>query len=66
MNEIDQVCLYCKRDNNQVPLITLTYQGQAKFICAQHLPILFHEPGKLAGILHGAENLQPSEVHDHD
>ena len=66
MNEINDRCLYCKRDSDQVPLITLTYQGQKKFICAQHLPILIHEPGKLTGILHGAELMQPSEVHDHD
>lgn len=57
-------CIACGRDAQIVPLLTLEYQGGTIRICAQHLPILIHDPGQLVGRLPGAETLSPSEHHD--
>lgn len=57
-------CLYCNQDNHSVPLLKINYKDQNFWICAQHLPILIHEPAKLAGMLPGAEDMQPAEHHD--
>ena len=64
MNEnVEKHCLVCGRDDGQVPLIRLDARGKVLWICPQHLPVLIHKPGSLAGKLPGAENLSP---HDHD
>jgi hypothetical protein len=52
-------CLVCARTSQEVPLLTVHYQGQDYFICPQHFPILIHEPQKLVGLLPGAEKLIP-------
>jgi len=58
------VCLFCERDSDATPLLTLEYRGSTIRICPQHLPVLIHDPARLIGILPGAEELQPSDVHD--
>ena len=50
-------CLVCQNDENQAPLIEISYQSKKYYICPQHMPILIHNPDKLAGMLPGAENL---------
>ena len=50
-------CLVCQNDENQAPLIEISYQGKKYYICPQHMPILIHNPDKLAGMLPGAENM---------
>jgi len=57
-------CLFCHRTADAVPLLTLEYRGADLRICAQHLPILIHDPGQLVGVLEGAENLEPSQHED--
>lgn len=57
-------CLACDRDSEVVPLIRLEYQGRDLAICPQHLPILIHDPTRLAGRLPGAEGLEPADHHD--
>lgn len=57
-------CLLCERNEQEVPLICLDYQGQRTWICAQHLPVLIHDPQQLIGKLPGAEGLSPSEIQD--
>jgi hypothetical protein len=57
-------CLVCKKTSDVVPLITLTYQGGTLWICPQHLPVLIHDPAKLAGVLPGAETLDEADHHD--
>jgi hypothetical protein len=57
-------CLNCERDERETPLICLEYRGQRMWICAQHLPVLIHDPQQLIGKLPGAEGLKPSEIHD--
>jgi len=51
-------CVFCQRGDNEVPLVELSFQKQQYWICPQHIPILIHEPTKLAGMLPGAENMQ--------
>ena len=63
MNVLEEKCLYCQRSSDKVPLIMLRYREETVWICPQHLPILIHEPAKLAGKLPGAENLA---AEDHD
>ncbi len=60
----NDACLFCHRRSDAVPLLTLEYRGQAIRICAQHLPVLIHDPGQLVGVLPGAEELEPSEHQD--
>lgn len=58
------VCLVCKKPSDEVPLISFEYKDTGLWICPQHLPVLIHDPGKLAGLLPGAENLKPADHHD--
>ena len=58
------VCVACERGSDLTPLLTLEYQNSTIRICAQHLPILIHDPARLIGRLPGAENLSPSEHQD--
>lgn len=59
------ICLYCERSSDLVPLIQLEYQTQQFWICPQHLPILIHDPNRLVGKLPGADALRPADHHDH-
>jgi hypothetical protein len=59
----ETICLNCERTEHETPLITLTFKGETKFICAQCLPTLIHKPyllvEKLPGMQIAASN------HDH-
>lgn len=57
-NTNDKHCVFCKRDDSQVPLVQLSFQDKNYFICPQHIPILIHEPQKLEGMLPGASDMQ--------
>lgn len=56
-------CLACGRDEHTTPLVLLAHQGARTWICPQDLPVLIHNPKKLAGRLPGAEDLQPAKGH---
>lgn len=64
MIEKDIYCLYCEKNSDQVPLINIHYKGMDMRICPQHLPILIHEPDKLAGKLPNADKLYPANHND--
>ena len=56
MNEQkEKTCINCERTDVQIPLITLTFKGDAKYICAQCLPVLIHKTHTLAEKLPGIE-----------
>ena len=59
-----KLCLFCRRDEQETPLVTLAFRGEPLYICPQHLPVLIHDPQRLVGVLPGAENLAPAEHHD--
>ena len=44
-----KTCLNCGKTEEQIPLVTLQYQGQTVYICSQCFPTLIHSPAKLAG-----------------
>ncbi len=58
MSNENQVCIFCKRNQNEVPLVQLAYLQNNYWICPQHIPVLIHDPSKLAGSLPGAEKMQ--------
>ncbi len=58
------VCLVCKRDSDEIPLISFEYKGSGLFICPQHLPVLIHDPTKLAEVLPGADGFQAADHND--
>ena len=57
-------CVACDRGADEAPLISFQFRGATRWICPQHLPLLIHDPGKLAGKLPGAERLEGSGHHD--
>jgi hypothetical protein len=57
-------CISCRRNSDEVPLLSLDYRGSTFWICPQDLPVLIHRPGDLVGRLPGADKLRPSEVED--
>lgn len=57
-------CLLCERGSDVVPLIPIEYRGMKLRICSQHLPVLIHDPGQLAGLLPDADRLQPADHKD--
>jgi len=60
----DKACLACQRGSHETPLVQLAYLDSVYWICPQHLPLLIHDPGRLAGMLPGADKLSPAEHHD--
>ena len=57
-------CLVCGRPSAEVPLIAFRFKGSDLWICPQHLPVLIHDPTRLASILPGAEDLAPADHTD--
>jgi hypothetical protein len=64
MSDNAKQCLVCEAGEDATPLVSLSYRGEALWVCPQHLPILIHSPDKLVGHLPGAENLKPADHHD--
>ncbi|PLX01718.1 MAG: hypothetical protein C0595_13640, partial [Marinilabiliales bacterium] len=54
----EKACLVCQKNEDQVPLVELSYKQQKYFICPQHIPVLIHNPDQLEGMLPGAGDLQ--------
>jgi len=61
MTTTEAGCLVCKQSSAQIPLIPFQYRGSDLWICPQHLPVLIHDPTKLAGILPGAEEMRAAD-----
>ena len=58
-------CLYCKKNQHDVPLIIMTYQDRALWICPQHLPIIIHKPEQLVDILPGSDEWSTGKENNH-
>ena len=54
----DKKCVVCEKDTYQMPLTRFYYKESDFFICAQHIPILIHDPQKLVGLLPDADKLE--------
>jgi len=59
-----KTCLNCQKSEQEIPLVTLQYQGQEVYICSQCFPTLIHSPARLAGKIKDAEKIRPAN-HDH-
>lgn len=57
------ICLNCKRTEEQTPLLALTFKGETKHICPQCLPVLIHKPHQLADQFPGAEITPAHHAH---
>lgn len=40
-------CISCGREENVVPLVSITFAKNPTWICTQCLPTLIHNPGQL-------------------
>jgi hypothetical protein len=60
----DKRCIACQRGPDETPLLTLEFRDGFFHICAQHLPVLIHDPAQLIGRLAGAESLAPAQHRD--
>jgi hypothetical protein len=58
-----KICLNCGRNENEVPLVNLSFQGKEVQICPQCLPALIHKPHVLVDKLPG---FVPSDVPPHE
>ncbi len=56
MAEENNTCIVCKKTEEEIPLVIMKYKGQEIRICPEHIPLLIHEPHKLAGLIDNAEN----------
>lgn len=56
MDNNENTCIVCKRNEDEIPLIIMKYKGKELRICPQHIPVLIHDPQKLVGMVEGAEN----------
>lgn len=54
----DKKCVVCEKDTDQMPLTRFYYKESDFYICAQHIPILIHDPQKLVGLLPDADKLE--------
>jgi hypothetical protein len=64
MTKNDVACLVCKRGSEDIPLIPFEYKGSGLWICPQHLPVLIHDPTKLADVLPGADSFEAADHKD--
>jgi hypothetical protein len=56
--------MMCGSGVDVAPLLAWEFRTGTFWICAQHLPVLIHDPARLIGKLEGAEDLAPSDYHD--
>jgi hypothetical protein len=56
-------CLYCRKTEWEILLVTLHYQRAEIFICSDCFPTLLHEPAKLASKLQDSREIESTE-HD--
>ena len=64
MTDDKTFCLVCQRTSDEIPLISFRYRGSGLWICPQHLPILIHDPTKLAEVLPGADEFEAADHND--
>ena len=51
-------CLVCQKSQLEMPVTKFYYQDSSFYICAQHIPILIHDPQKLVGLLPDADKMK--------
>jgi len=51
-------CIICKKGEQEIPVTRFEYKGQEFWICPQHIPVLIHDPHKMADLLPGASEFE--------
>jgi len=51
-------CLVCQKSQDEAPVTEFHYKNSSFFICAQHMPVLIHNPQQLIGLLPDADKMQ--------
>lgn len=51
-------CLVCQRGPEEIPVTEFHFKETGFFICAQHIPVLIHDPQKLVGLLPDADKME--------
>lgn len=64
MSDPRGACVVCGHTSDDLPLVTFEFRGAAHRICTQHLPVLIHQPHRLAEVLPGSQNLRPADHTD--
>ena len=64
VSDAQSSCLACGESSDRIPIVRIEYQGRQIGICPRHLPILIHDPSRLAGRLAGAERMEPADHQD--
>ncbi len=41
-------CINCGASENEVPLIEIRFSGSTGHLCSQCIPVMIHEPSKMA------------------
>ena len=57
----EKTCINCNRTDEVIPLITISFKGEDKYICPQCLPVLIHKTQQLADKLPGIEARPPAD-----
>ncbi len=61
MTDQPALCVYCDQDDQSVPLLRFQFRDRQYWICAQHFPLLIHQPSRLAEKIPGLELLKSFE-----
>ncbi len=54
----DKKCIICGKTHLEIPLTQFDYKQTNFWICPQHIPVLIHEPNKMADLLPGADQFE--------
>jgi len=54
----DKKCIICGKTHEEIPLTQFDYKTQNFWICPQHIPVLIHDPHKMADLLPGADQFE--------
>ncbi len=60
MENVEKVCIVCKRNEKEIPLVKFDFLETHFWICPQHIPVIIHDPEQLKGMLPGADKLSPA------
>ena len=54
----DSKCIICGKTHEEIPLTEFKYKKTNFWICPQHIPVLIHDPHKMADLLQGAADFE--------
>ena len=64
-SEPPAACVNCGRTDADAPLLQFRFRGAVRWICSSCLPVLIHQPDRLAAGLPGAGSIPPAPHRKH-